>query len=40
MDEKVPEHPREDDRNEEAEGSPIPDPKEEDTSAEDDPQAD
>jgi hypothetical protein len=40
MDEKVPEHPREDDRNEEAEGSPIPDPEEEDTSAEDDPQAD
>jgi hypothetical protein len=40
MDEKVPEHPREDDRNEEAEGSPIPDPDEEDTSAEDDPQAD
>jgi hypothetical protein len=40
MDEKVPEHPREDDRNEEAEGSPIPDPEEEDTGAEDDPQAD
>jgi hypothetical protein len=40
MDEKVPEHPREDDRNEEAEGSPIPDPEEEDTCAEDDPQAD
>jgi hypothetical protein len=40
MDETVPEHPREDDRNEEAEGSPIPDPEEKDTSAEDDPQAD
>ncbi len=40
MDETVPEHPREDDRNEEAEGSPIPDPEEKDTNAEDDPQAD
>jgi hypothetical protein len=40
MDETVPKHPREDDRNEEAEGSPIPDSEEEDTSAEDDPQAD
>jgi hypothetical protein len=40
MDETVPKHPREDDRNEEAEGSPIPDPEEEDTSAEDVPEAD
>jgi hypothetical protein len=40
MDEKVSQHPREDDRNEEAEGSPIPDPEEEETTAEDDPQAD
>jgi hypothetical protein len=39
MDETVPKHPREDDRNEEAEGSPIPDP-EEDTNAEDVPEAD
>jgi hypothetical protein len=40
MEETVPQHPREDDRNEELEGSPIPDPEEEDTTAEDDPQAD
>ena len=40
MEETVPQHPREDDRNEEAEGSPIPDPVEDDTTAEDDPQAD
>jgi hypothetical protein len=40
MDETVSQHPRDDDRNEEAEGSPIPDPEEEDTTAEDDPQAD
>jgi hypothetical protein len=40
MDETVPKHPREDDRNEEEEGSPIPDPEEEDTSAEDVPEAD
>jgi hypothetical protein len=40
MEETVPKHPREDDRSKEAEGSPIPDPEEEDTSAEDDPQAD
>jgi len=33
------EHPREDDRNEEAEGSPAPDP-EEHSDASDDPQAD
>jgi hypothetical protein len=42
MDEKVaPSQTRErDDRNDEVEGSPIPDPEEEDTTAEDDPQAD
>jgi hypothetical protein len=40
MDETVAQHPRDDDRNEEAEGSPIPDPEEEETTAEDDPQAD
>ena len=40
MEETVPQHPREDDRNEEAEGSPIPDPEEEDTTADDVPQAD
>jgi hypothetical protein len=33
-------HPRDDDRNETAEGSPAPDPSEEDATAEDDPQAD
>jgi hypothetical protein len=40
MEETVPQHPRDDDRNEEAEGTPIPDPEEKDTTAEDDPQAD
>jgi hypothetical protein len=34
------EHPREDDRNEEVEGSPVPDPEEEQGTAEDKPQAD
>jgi hypothetical protein len=33
------EHPREDDRNEEADGSPVPDP-EEGSEASDDPEAD
>jgi hypothetical protein len=33
-------HPRDDDRNEEVDGSPIPDPEEERGTAEDDPQAD
>jgi hypothetical protein len=33
-------HPREDDRNEEVDESPAPDPEAEDTSAEDDPEAD
>jgi hypothetical protein len=40
MEEKVPEHPREDDRNEVLEGSPVPDPEAEETTAEDDPEAD
>jgi hypothetical protein len=40
MTEFADQHPREDNRNEEVEGSPIPDPEEEDTTAEDDPQAD
>jgi hypothetical protein len=40
MEEKVPEHPREDDRNEEVESSPVPDPEAEETTAEDDPEAD
>jgi len=33
-------HPREDDRNDEVEGSPVPDPTEGDTDAEDTPEAD
>jgi hypothetical protein len=33
-------HPREDDRNEEVDESPVPDPEDKDTPAEDDPQAD
>jgi hypothetical protein len=33
-------NPREDDRNEEVDGTPIPDPEEERGTAEDDPQAD
>jgi hypothetical protein len=40
MDETVPQHPREDDRNDEADGTPIPDPQEETGTAEDDPGAD
>jgi hypothetical protein len=40
MEEQDTSHPREDDRNEELEQSPAPDPDEGDTSAEDDPQAD
>ena len=40
MDETVAQHPRDDDRNDEVEGSPIPDPEEETGTAEDDPQAD
>jgi hypothetical protein len=34
------EHPREDDRNEEIDESPVPDPEDKDTNAGDDPQAD
>jgi hypothetical protein len=34
------EHAREDDRNEEVNGSPVPDPEEEQGTARDDPQAD
>jgi hypothetical protein len=33
-------HPREDDRNEEVDGSPVPDPTAEDTDASDVPEAD
>jgi hypothetical protein len=33
-------HPREDDRNDELEQSPVPDPESKDTDADDDPQAD
>jgi hypothetical protein len=33
-------HPREDDRNDELDESPVPDPEVKDTSAKDDPQAD
>jgi len=33
-------HPREDDLNEEIDASPVPDPEADDTSAEDDPEAD
>ena len=40
MEEKVPEHPREDDRNKEVDSSPVPDPEAEETTAEDDPEAD
>jgi len=34
------EHPREDDRNDEVDGSPVPDPTESDSDAEDVPDAD
>ena len=40
MSEKDTEHPRDDDRNDEVPGSPVPDPEEEQGNAEDDPQAD
>jgi hypothetical protein len=33
-------HPREDDRNDDLDESPVPDPESKDTDAEDDPQAD
>jgi hypothetical protein len=40
MEEQDTSHPREDDRNDELEGSPAPDPEEVESGAEDDPQAD
>jgi hypothetical protein len=40
MEEQDTSHPRDDDRNEELEDSPAPDPEEGETNAEDDPQAD
>jgi hypothetical protein len=40
MEEQNTSHPRDDDRNEELEDSPAPDPEEGDPNAEDDPQAD
>ena len=40
MEEQDTSHPRDDDRNEELEESPAPDPEEGDTNTEDDPQAD
>jgi hypothetical protein len=40
MSEENTEHPRDDDRNDEVAGSPVPDPEEEQGDAEDDPQAD
>ena len=40
MNEQDTSHPREDDRNEELDESPVPDPQEEPGDAEDDPQAD
>jgi hypothetical protein len=40
MEDKDTSHPREDDRNEEIDESPIPDPTAKDTTAEDEPQAD
>jgi len=40
MSEQDTSHPREDDRNEELDESPVPDPEQGDTNAADDPQAD
>jgi hypothetical protein len=40
MSEQDKEHPREDNRNDEVEGSPVPDPEESDTGADDIPEAD
>jgi hypothetical protein len=40
MSEQDTSHPREDDRNEELDESPVPDPEDKDTDAGDDPQAD
>jgi hypothetical protein len=40
MEEQDTSHPRDDDRNEELDDSPAPDPEADNTNAEDDPQAD
>ena len=40
MSEEDTEHPRDDDRNDEVPGSPVPDPEDDQGDAEDDPQAD
>ena len=40
MSEQDMEHPREDDRNDELDESPVPDPEASDTNADDDPEAD
>jgi hypothetical protein len=40
MSEQDTSHPREDDRNDELDESPVPDPESKDTDADDDPQAD
>jgi hypothetical protein len=40
MSEQDMEHPRDDDRNDEVEGSPVPDPEESESGAEDIPEAD
>jgi hypothetical protein len=40
MDEQDMEHPRDDDRNDELDESPVPDPTQKDTDAGDDPEAD
>jgi hypothetical protein len=40
MEEDKPNHPREDDRNDEVEGSPVPDPTDGATDSGDDPEAD
>jgi hypothetical protein len=40
MDEKDMQHPREDDRNDELDEAPVPDPDAKDGDAEDDPEAD
>jgi hypothetical protein len=40
MTEQDKEHPREDDRNDEADESPVPDPTDKDRPADDDPEAD
>jgi hypothetical protein len=40
MSDEQADHPREDDRNDELDESPVPDPTEKDTNAADDPEAD